>query len=105
MANLREHCSWIHDDVPSATRKAIDLVRMLVEKVKFNEPLIPIRVPVTKRALVIGGGISGIQASLDIANAGYEVVLVEKEPSIGGHIRPAFRNFSNIRLFTMYSYT
>lgn len=96
MANLREHCSWIHDDVPSATRKAIDLVRMLVEKVKFNDPLIPIRVPVTKRALVIGGGISGIQASLDIANAGYEVVLVEKEPSIGGHMSQLSETFPTL---------
>lgn len=96
MANIREHCSWIHDDVPSATRKAIDLVRMLVEKVKFNEPLIPIRVPVTKRALVIGGGISGIQASLDIANAGYEVVLVEKEPSIGGHMSQLSETFPTL---------
>ncbi|MCE1189680.1 MAG: CoB--CoM heterodisulfide reductase iron-sulfur subunit A family protein [Ignavibacteria bacterium] len=96
IANLREHCSWIHDDIPSATKKAIELTRIAVEKVKYNEPLIPIRVPVTKRALVIGGGISGIQAALDIANAGFEVVLVEKEPSIGGHMSQLSETFPTL---------
>jgi len=70
MANLREQCSWVHDKSEASTRKAIDLVRIMVEKVKRNEALISIKIPVTKRALVIGGGIAGIQASLDIANAG-----------------------------------
>ena len=69
LAHLREHCSWIHDNVEAATAKAIDLIRCSVDRVKFNQPLNPIRVPVTKRALVIGGGISGIQAALDIAGA------------------------------------
>lgn len=96
MANLREHCSWIHDDVASATRKAVDLIRISVERVKFNEPLTPIRVPVTKRALVIGGGISGIQAALDIAGAGFQVVLVEKEPSIGGHMSQLSETFPTL---------
>ncbi|MDH7516038.1 MAG: CoB--CoM heterodisulfide reductase iron-sulfur subunit A family protein, partial [Bacteroidota bacterium] len=96
MANLREHCSWIHDDIPTATAKAVDLVRIAVEKVKRNRPLQPIRVPVTKRALVIGGGIAGIQASLDIAGAGYEVILVEKEPSIGGHMSQLSETFPTL---------
>ncbi len=96
IANLREHCSWIHDDMPSATKKAIDLMRIAVEKVKRNENLIPIRVPVTKKALVIGGGISGIQASLDIANAGFDVVLVEKDPSIGGHMSQLSETFPTL---------
>jgi heterodisulfide reductase subunit A len=96
IANLREHCSWIHEDISSATIKAIDLIRIAVEKVKFNEPLIPIRVPVTKRALVIGGGISGIQAALDIAGAGYQVILVEKEPSIGGHMSQLSETFPTL---------
>ncbi len=96
IANLREHCSWIHDDVSSATQKAIDLIRISVERVKFNEPLSPIRVPVTKRALVIGGGISGIQSALDIADAGFEVVLVEKEPSIGGHMSQLSETFPTL---------
>lgn len=96
IANLREHCSWIHDDIPVATQKAIDLMRIAIEKVKRNEPLTTIKVPVTKRALVIGGGISGIQASLDIANAGFEVILVEKEPSIGGHMSQLSETFPTL---------
>jgi len=96
IANLREHCSWIHDDIPSATQKAIDLLRFAIERVKFNEALTPIKVPVTKRALVIGGGISGIQASLDIANSGFEVILVEKEPSIGGHMSQLSETFPTL---------
>ena len=96
MANLREHCSWVHEDIVEATKKAIDLTRIAVEKAKRNDPLEPIRVPVTKRALVIGGGISGIQAALDIANAGFECVLVEKEPSIGGHMSQLSETFPTL---------
>lgn len=96
IANLREHCSWIHDDIDQATKKSIDLIRIAVEKVRRNQNLIPIKVPVTKRALVIGGGISGIQAALDIANAGFEVVLVEKEPSIGGHMSQLSETFPTL---------
>lgn len=86
IANIREQCSWVHKDKDQATDKAVKITRSLVEKVRRNESLTPISVPVTKRALVVGGGISGIQAALDIANAGHEVILVEKSPSIGGHM-------------------
>ncbi|MBX7041334.1 MAG: CoB--CoM heterodisulfide reductase iron-sulfur subunit A family protein [Ignavibacteria bacterium] len=96
IANLREHCSWVHEDVESATQKAIELVRMAVEKVKRDKPLSKIKVPVTKRVLVIGGGIAGIQAALDVANAGYDVVLVEKEPSIGGHMSQLSETFPTL---------
>lgn len=96
MANLREHCSWVHDKSEATTQKAIDIVRTLVEKVKHNKPLSTIKVPVTKKALVIGGGIAGIQASLDIANAGHQVVLVEKEPSIGGHMSQLSETFPTL---------
>ncbi len=96
MANLREHCSWVHDKSDATTEKAIDLVRMLVEKVKCNKPLYPIKVPVTKTALVIGGGIAGIQASLDIANSGHKVVLIEKDPSIGGHMSQLSETFPTL---------
>ncbi|HXN46768.1 MAG TPA: disulfide reductase, partial [Bryobacteraceae bacterium] len=72
MANIREHCSWVHHDRATATTKAIDLIRMSVAKVRWNEPLAPIKVPVTRRALVVGGGVAGIQAALDIADGGYE---------------------------------
>ena len=86
IANIREQCSWVHKDKEKATAKAIKITKSIVEKVQRNIPLEPISVPLTKRALVIGGGISGIQAALDIANGGYEVILVERSPSIGGHM-------------------
>jgi heterodisulfide reductase subunit A len=96
MSNLREHCSWVHEKGESTTEKAIDLVRVLVEKVKKNTSLNAIKVPVTKRALVIGGGIAGIQASLDIANTGHKVILVEKDPSIGGHMSQLSETFPTL---------
>ncbi len=86
MANIREHCSWVHTNRREATKKAQDLVRLLVEKVKRNSPLEDIEVPVTRRVMVIGAGIAGIQAALDVAAAGYEVALVERQPSIGGYM-------------------
>ena len=96
MANLREHCSWVHAKGEATTDKAADLVRVMVEKVRHNAPLEPIRVPVTKRALVLGGGIAGIQAALDIANTGHKVVLVEKSPSIGGHMSQLSETFPTL---------
>jgi heterodisulfide reductase subunit A len=96
MANLREHCSWVHDKSEATTQKAIDLVRILVEKVKYNHSLSEIKVPVTKTALVIGGGIAGIQASLDIANTGHKVILIEKDPSIGGHMSQLSETFPTL---------
>jgi heterodisulfide reductase subunit A len=96
MANLREHCSWVHEKDEATTAKAIDLVRMLVEKVKRNHALSAIKVPVTKTALVIGGGIAGIQASLDIANCGHQVVLIERDPSIGGHMSQLSETFPTL---------
>jgi heterodisulfide reductase subunit A len=85
MANLREHCSWVHPgDWEGATDKAKDLVASAVARARFLEPQEEMSVPVTKAALVIGGGVSGIEAALELAEAGHQVVLVEKEPSIGG---------------------
>jgi heterodisulfide reductase subunit A2 len=96
MANLREQCSWVHAKENATTEKAVDLVSMMVEKVKRNKPLFPIKVPITKTALVIGGGIAGIQAALDIANAGQKVVMVEREPSIGGHMAQLSETFPTL---------
>jgi heterodisulfide reductase subunit A len=96
MANLREHVSWVHEKGEATTEKAIDLVRILVEKVKYNQSLNAIKVPVTKTALVIGGGIAGIQASLDIANTGHKVILIEKDPSIGGHMSQLSETFPTL---------
>ena len=86
IANIREQCSWVHKDMEKATAKAEKITKSAVERVRKNESLEPISIPVTRRALVIGGGISGIQSALDMANSGYEVILVERSPSIGGHM-------------------
>ncbi len=85
MANLREHCSWVHPgDKEAATRKAKDLVASAVARARWLEPQEETTVPVTKRALVIGGGVAGMEAALQLGDAGHQVVLVEKEASIGG---------------------
>jgi len=97
IANIREHCSWVHGDgKEAATEKAIDLVRMAVAKVALHEELFSKQMPITKRTLVIGGGISGIQAALDVADAGYEVVLVEREPTIGGRMAQLDKTFPTL---------
>jgi len=85
MANLREQCSWVHMNEPdAATSKAEDLVKMAVSRIRLLQPLKEDTIPLTKRTLVIGGGVAGIQAALDLADNGYDVVLVEKKPAIGG---------------------
>ena len=85
MANIREQCTWAHGhDKEGALRKAKDLTAAAVAKAQFLAPLEFIKVPVTKRALVIGGGVAGISAALDLADQGIETILVEKEPTIGG---------------------
>jgi heterodisulfide reductase subunit A len=96
IANIREQCSWVHDPGDDATRKAARIMRSIVTKVNLNESLDPITAPLTKRALVIGAGISGIQSALDIANAGYEVILVEKDPAIGGHMAQLSETFPTL---------
>jgi len=85
MANIREHCSWVHMHEPvQATEKAFELVEMAVAKARLLEPQTEPKVHITPKAMVIGGGVAGIQASLDMADAGYQVYLVEKSPTIGG---------------------
>jgi len=96
MANIREQCSWVHLNNEQATEKAIYLTRMAVGKARRLETLIPMRVPVEKKALVIGGGISGIQAALNISAAGYKVIVVEKLPSIGGRMAQLEKTFPTL---------
>ena len=96
VANLREHCSWIHKDIEEATEKAVILVRTAIAKVKLNAPLMAGESPVVKRALVIGGGIAGIQAALDIADAGFEVDIVEKNATIGGRMAQLDKTFPTL---------
>lgn len=95
MANIREHCSWVHES-EEATQKAIKIVKAAIEKLRGNEDLMPILVPVEKKCLVIGGGVAGIQAALDIADAGYKVILVEKQPSIGGRMAQLSETFPTL---------
>ena len=96
IANIREHCSWIHKDMEEATEKAVILVRTAIAKVKLNAPLTAGESPVTKRALVIGGGIAGIQAALDIAEAGFKVDIVEKNATIGGRMAQLDKTFPTL---------
>ena len=96
IANIREQCSWVHKDVLTGTAKAIILGKAAVAKVNLNAPLIPGESPVTKRALVIGGGIAGIQTALDIADAGFEVDIVEKKPTIGGKMAQLDKTFPTL---------
>ena len=85
MANIREHCSWVHtEEKDAATDKAKDLVRMAVARARYLQAQEEVEVSVARRALVVGGGVAGIQASLDLANAGIDVVLLEKKSTIGG---------------------
>ena len=94
MANIREHCSWVHlHDKDAATGKAKDLVGMAVSRAALLQPQHELTVPVLRKALVIGGGVAGIQASLDLADAGYKVYLVEKTGSIGGRMAQLDKTF------------
>lgn len=96
IANIREQCSWIHKDKEEATKKAIILGRAAIAKVMLNAPLQAGTSPVKKRALVIGGGIAGIQTALDIADAGFEVDIVEKKPTIGGKMTQIDKTFPTL---------
>ena len=96
IANIREQCSWVHKDIPTGTEKAIILGKAAVAKVNLNAPLTPGETPVTKRALVIGGGIAGIQTALDIADAGFPVDIVEKKPTIGGKMAQLDKTFPTL---------
>ena len=99
MANIREHCSWVTPgDREAATRKAKDIVKVAVARARWLYPQDEEQIPVTDAALVIGGGVAGIQAALDLADAGHKVYLVEKKPSIGGHHGPAGQGLPGYRM-------
>ena len=96
MANIREQVSWVTPDKANATEKAIRLTEMAIAKASELQPLMPMKSRVEKRALVIGGGISGIQAALDVSLAGYKVTLVERLPTIGGRMAQLEKTFPTL---------
>jgi len=96
ISNIREQCSWAHSNKEQATEKAKYLVRSAVSKALSLEPLRPSTLKVIPEALVIGGGIAGIQTSLDLANDGFKVHLVERDPSIGGHMAQLDKTFPTL---------
>ncbi|MFH1383083.1 MAG: FAD-dependent oxidoreductase [Chloroflexota bacterium] len=96
MANIREHCSWVHEDKDKATEKAKALVSAAVRRVYYQEPLEKKEVPVNPNVLVVGGGIAGIQAALEVADSAHQVYLVEKDPSVGGHMARFDKTFPTL---------
>jgi heterodisulfide reductase subunit A len=96
MTNIREHCSWVCKDPAAATEKAKALVAAAARRVKYQEPLEPTYVDVNPATLVVGGGIAGLQATLELADAGYHVYLVERQPSIGGHMAQFDKTFPTL---------
>lgn len=96
MANIREHCSWVIDDPAQATAKARSLVSAAVRRVRHHQPLTMRTVDMTPAALVVGGGIAGIEAALRLADAGKKVYLVERESSIGGHMAQLYKTFPTL---------
>ncbi|HTP31399.1 MAG TPA: CoB--CoM heterodisulfide reductase iron-sulfur subunit A family protein [Candidatus Acidoferrales bacterium] len=96
MVNLREHDAWVHTDKAAATDKAMDLLRAAVRRVVWHVPLEPRQVPIHSDVLVVGGGIAGIDAALTLANAGKHVYLVEREPTIGGHMAQFDKTFPTL---------
>jgi heterodisulfide reductase subunit A len=96
LVSIREQCSWIHTDKAVATEKSKAIVAGGVERVIWHEALEPLRVPIHPATMVVGGGVAGIQAALEIADAGYPVILVEREPSIGGHMAQFDKTFPTL---------
>ena len=96
IANIREHCSWVHDDREAATRKAMALVNAAVRRVALQQPLEITKQPLNKATLIVGAGIAGIQAALEIANAGYHVYLLEREPTVGGRMGTFDKTFPTL---------
>jgi heterodisulfide reductase subunit A2 len=96
MVNIREQCSWVSTEYESATQKAKRLIAGALARVQYHEPLEMRRVSITKRVLVVGGGIGGIETALQLADAGFEVVLVEKDDTIGGHMAKFDKTFPTL---------
>jgi len=96
MTNIREQCAWVSEDISSATRKAEALVSAAVERVQYNKALESRQVEMKQSAVVVGAGIAGIEAALRMADAGKHVYLVERQPSIGGHMAQLYKTFPTL---------
>ena len=96
MTNIREHCSWVSEDTDKATHKAQALVMAAVRRVQYHNPLEARQVPMKQSAMVVGGGIAGIEAALRLADAGKKVYLIEREASIGGHMSQLYKTFPTL---------
>jgi heterodisulfide reductase subunit A len=96
MTNIREHCSWVSDDPVAATEKAKALISAAVKRVQYQQPLEARQVEMKQSAVVVGAGIAGIEAALRLADAGKHVYLVERQPSIGGHMAQLYKTFPTL---------
>src|SRR5512139_3786135 len=96
LVSIREQVSWVHNDKAAATEKSKAIISGGVERIIWHEPLEPLKVPIHPDTLIVGGGIAGIQAALEIADAGYHVYMVEREPSIGGHMAQFDKTFPTL---------
>lgn len=96
IANIREHCSWVHADKRTGTEKAVRIIKSVVDKLVGDISLSAIKIPVTKKVLVVGGGISGMQTAIDIGNSGYDVILLDRKPSVGGRMAQLSETFPTL---------
>lgn len=96
IANIREHCSWVHTDIGKATKKAVRIIKSIVDKLTLNMELFPLKIPVTDKVLVVGGGITGMQAAIDIANAGHDVIVMDRKSSVGGRMSQLSETFPTL---------
>ncbi|MDI7277246.1 MAG: FAD-binding protein, partial [Anaerolineae bacterium] len=97
IANIREQCSWVHQETKEeATRKAVAIIASLVAKVRGDESLAPFGTPVTRRLLVVGGGVAGLTVALEVAEAGHEVILVERSAELGGRLRQIQETYAGL---------
>jgi NADH:ubiquinone oxidoreductase subunit E/NAD-dependent dihydropyrimidine dehydrogenase PreA subunit len=95
-ANIREHCSWVHTNIEQATKKSVRIIKSIVDKLALNIELYAVKIPVTEKVLIIGGGITGMQTAIDIASAGHEVIVLDRKSSVGGRMSQLSETFPTL---------